>query len=205
MVVGIGDIELATGNTQASRFVKFRHPAVRIAGSATAQIRLRGLETGVEDLDLVIVSVSNIQAVLMQRHAERMLEPHLRAGAILIAEFKQALADEGPEVAGDAEVDGADRTRLTVGHVERLPISRKAARLGHRSLQPLAIGNVFTAAPGKRLRLQRVEIEHPYLMRASHGDIQPTLDHGKVPGGIDRHRAPHPRNIELPRLLAGAE
>ena len=136
-------------------------------------------------------------------HPEGMLQPHLLfANAILVAKLEEPCADDGLHHAVDPEADRADRAGLTVRDIQQRAVGGDATRLGHGGLQARGVDNVFSATAGIRFEVGSVEVHHPYLMRASHGNEQLCADTYQIPGGVERHLRPCARHIGGARLCA---
>src|SRR5262249_28467051 len=122
-------------------------------------------------LDLVIVRIGHIEDIVVIRHTEGMLQPHLLfASAVLIAKLEEPFTNDGLHRAVDAKTNRADRTGLAVRHVQWRAIAADAARLGHRGLQAWGVNDVLAATAGIGLQVPRLQVHDPYLVWASHGD-----------------------------------
>src|SRR5581483_3284184 len=107
VIVGIGDIELAAGDAQAARLVELRGLAVFKAAYARAREGLGGLLVGRYALDLVVVSVCDVEPAVVISDAERMLQAHFVAAPVAVAELKEVFANDRRDIARRVEISSA--------------------------------------------------------------------------------------------------
>src|SRR5918992_1351620 len=94
MVVRVRDVEFSIRMAYAAGFVERWLSAVRLSGFARAEERLDRAFTRVKLFDLVIVRVCDQDFSVQQREAERMLQTHIVARAVLIAKLEEVAARE---------------------------------------------------------------------------------------------------------------
>src|SRR5206468_3854390 len=114
----------------------------------------------IEALDLVVVTVGDVEDAAAPGDAERVLQADRGALAVDVAEVEQSLADESPHPAGRAvrpeqQVDGADAADLAVRQVEdaAVRVEGQPARLSEHRLGQRAVADVLAAAAGPRQRV----------------------------------------------------
>jgi len=146
VVVRVRDVQLAVRIVDPARLVELRLVAVREALFARAEEGHALASLRVDAFDLVVIGVRHVQvAIVSHRDAQRVLEPHIVAGPVHVAEVEQASADNRPDLAVRVEISGADRARFRIGEIQQAPIRIDAAGLVHARLAQLAIGQRLAA------------------------------------------------------------
>ena len=130
MVVGVCYVKLPVGDAEAAGFVETGVRAVLLARFAVAEKRLDGARRWVEQFDFVVVSVGNKDFAIVPRDAERVLQTHFVAFAVLVAKVEEVAASQSLYRAGLIQTDGANDVRFTICHVKSFSVSGYAGRLG---------------------------------------------------------------------------
>jgi hypothetical protein len=86
---------------------------------------------------------------LVQREAERVLQAHVVALPVAVAELEEVAARERQHLPARALADGADDVRLAVGDVERAAVARESRRLRERGLVARAVERASRPEPAK--------------------------------------------------------
>ncbi len=207
VVVRVRHVEPAGGHAQAARLVELRvgARAVLPAFYARAQQRRAHARLRVQHLDLVVVGVGHVQEAVCVRHGLRVLQQHLVARAVGVAEIEQAGTHDGAHGAALRHVYAPDGTCLAVRHEQGPAAHGQAARLVEPTHERHAVPQLL--APAARVQHHRLRegLVAPDLVLPRHGYEQLAAMPEHVPRGVEAacgRRGAAPEEVLL-RTVAG--
>jgi hypothetical protein len=115
-----------------------------------------------------------------------VLQARLAPEAVHIAELEQVAPDERLQRAVGVNIGGADAAHLAVGEVKLLAVGCHARRLRERAGAQAAVDARLAPRARVRLRLQRLQVQPPELVRACHRDVERIAEQHQVPRRVER-------------------
>ncbi len=143
-----------------------------------------GTQFRVDHLELVVVSVGDVELSIHQDNPEGVLQTDRRSDSVAVAKIEQTRPDQGSHSAGGLKGESPHAADLAVGHIEGRPIAGQTAGLREAARQVGAVHNVLHAIAGNGGDHLPGQVQRPDLVMAGHGDKQEVVLHEQSPGTV---------------------
>ena len=132
VVVGVGDVDLPSGDAQSAGFGELGliPRAVPVARLPVAQQGEGASHHRQHLFDLVVIGIGQVDRAVVVSESDGVLQPDIVIGSVNVAELEMAKPDNRAHPTVGVKIGGADGAGFAVGEIKPVTIGCYAAGLG---------------------------------------------------------------------------